>query len=175
MLPGVVVLPGRYVDVGDAAALLAAPSRAAFSQGLRSERRVYLANPSVGRSIALHAQPDGPRRGLFAIDPEESELLELALKAPHNGRLAPARLSGTPFFFRGEARVKKSAAFGTWLGRVLRALETSYPTTSLDFVHLGTGAFGFAVGGGQLTYLEEPVAPAPLPGRRRQVQRERLE
>jgi hypothetical protein len=166
-----VVLPGRYVDTGDAAALLADPSRFSFAPALRSERRLYLAHRAhTGRLVLQPPAGPNPRHG---IDPDRSEVFELKLPAEVHGRLPPARLSATLHRFEGQAKVRKGAAFGRWVARVLRELRAAYPVSSVDFVHVAPGAAAFAAAGGQLTYLEEPVLPAPH-GPRRQAQKERL-
>ena len=170
--PGLVVLPGRYVDTGDAAALLADPSRFSFSQALRSERRLYLAHRRHAARLVLQP-PAGPRPDRHAIDPERSEVFELKLPPEVHGRLAPARLAASLHRFEGHAKVRKDAAFGRWVAKVLRELGAAYPPSSVDFVHVAPGAAAFAAAGGQLTYLVEPVLPAPHAGRR-QPQKERL-
>ncbi len=104
--------------------------------------------------------------GWAALDEIHSEVLQLELPAPVHGRLAPARLAATVVGFEGYERIRKGAAFGRWVARVLRALAAAHPRTSVDFIHLAPGALAFAVQGGQLTYLEEPVLPAPAGGSR---------
>lgn len=159
--PGLIVLPGRFVDAGDGAAILADPDAFEFRQGLRSERRLYLAHRRHTERLVLHPQEEGPLRGWWALDPLRSEVFELSLPAPRDGALAPARLAATVLAYVGYERVKKSPAFGRWVGRVLRALAARYPRSSVDFLHVAPGAIAFAAGGGRLTYLEEPVLPAP--------------
>ena len=170
--PGLVVLPGRYVDAKDGASLLAEPERHTFRPGLRSRRRILLGNRDCSREIVLHQQQEGPFCGLAAIDTFRSELFELELPAPAHGRLAPARLAAAVVGFDGYERIRKGAPFGRWVARVLRELEARYPLTAVDYVHLAPGAFAWAVGGGQLTWLEESVLPAPAG--HRQVARERI-
>ncbi len=171
--PGLVVLPGKYVDTTDGAALLADPDRFRFRAALRSQRRLYLAHRSHSKALVLHEQPEGPWQGLAALDDLRSEVLALELPAIAHGRLAPARLAASVLAFDGYERIRKGAAFGKWVARVLRALEARYPASSVEFVHVAPGAVTFAAGGGQLTYLEEPVLPAPAGGRR-QVPLERI-
>lgn len=171
--PGLVVLPGKYVDCGDPEALLAAPERFRFVQAVRSQRRLYLAHRAHARALVLLEQDQGPRRGLFGLDERRSEVMELCVPAPAHGRLAPARLAASVIDHEGFERVRKGVAFGRWVARTLRHLEALLPRSSVDFVHVAPGAFAFAVGGGRLTYLEEPVLPAP-DGTRRQVPLERI-
>ncbi|WP_373044686.1 hypothetical protein [Vulgatibacter sp.] len=171
--PGLVVLPGKYADTGDASALLADPGAHAFRPAVRSVRRLYLAHRAHSRQLVLHQQGEGPNRGLHALDELRSEVMQLELPAPAHGRLAPARLSASVLAFEDYERIRKGAAFGRWVGRVLRSLEAALPRSSVEFVHVAPGAVAFAAGGGQLTYLEEHVLPAP-DGRRRQVPLERI-
>lgn len=171
--PGLVVLPGRYVETGDAAALLEGPDCFSFRQPLRSQRRLYLAHRAHTGRLVLHRQEEGPWAGLWAIDDLRSEVFVLELPLPAHGRLAPARLSAAVVAHLGNERIRKGAAFGRWVGRTLRLLESRYPRTSVEYVHRAPGALAFAAGGGQLTYLEEPVLPAP-DGRRRQPSLERI-
>ena len=171
--PGLVVLPGRYVDRTDVEALLADPGSAGFRQAVRSQRRLYLAHRSHARGLVLHAQEEGPHRGWAAIDELRSEVLQLEVAAPAHGRLAPSRLAATVVAFDGYERIRKGAAFGRWVAPVLRTLESEWPSSSVEFVHVAPGARAFAAGGGQLTYLEEPVLPAP-DGRLRQQALERI-
>jgi hypothetical protein len=166
-----VVLPGRYVDTGDAAALLAEPSRFSFAQALRSERRLYLAHRVHTAGLVL--QPPAGPVPRHAIDPERSEVFELKVPPEVHRRLAPARLAASLHRFEGHAKVRKGTDFGRWAAKALRALGEAYPPSSVDFVHVAPGAAAFAAAGGQLTYLEEPVLPAPHAGRR-QPQKERL-
>ena len=171
--PGLVILPGKYVARTDAERLLEAPESFEFRPALRSQRRLYLAHREHARSLVLHLQSEGPRQGLAALDELHSELLQLELPAVAHGRLAPARLAATVVGFDEYSRIRKGAAYGRWVARVLRALEARYPRSSVEFVHVAPGALAFAAGGGQLTYLEERVLPAP-DGRRRQVPLERI-
>jgi hypothetical protein len=157
--PELVLVPGKYVTTGDAAALLAQPAAFDPLPALRSQRRLYLARRAA--PPVLQEQTAGPQRGRFALDERRSELLELALGMPQHGRLAPSRLAASIFVDEQGEHDKKSAEFVRLVNRVLRALEAAYPLTSLDFVHLAEGALAFAAGGGQLTYLEEKVLPAP--------------
>lgn len=171
--PGLAVLPGKYVDTADGAALVADPSRFTFRQALRSQRRLYLAHRRHSAALVLHPQAEGPWQGLAGLDELRSEVMQLELPAVAHGRLAPARLSASVIAWDGYERIRKGAAFGRWVARVLRALEGQYPRSSIDYVHVAPGASAFAAGGGQLTYLEEPVLPAP-DGRRRQDALERI-
>jgi hypothetical protein len=171
--PGLVVIPGKYLATGDAAAVLAGALVADARQALRSRRRVYLAHREITRELVLQEQTAGPQRGRFAIDERRSELMELELAEPQHGRLAPARLSSSLFVDEGAEHAKKSGEFVRWVNRVLRELEDAYPESSVDFIRVGAGAMAFAAGGGQLTYLEEPVLPAPDPSRRH-LHRERI-
>lgn len=171
--PGLVVLPGKYVDGADVDKILADPARFRFRQAVRSQRRLYLAHRVHARGLVLHEQREGPNRGWAAIDELRSEVLQLELPAPAHGRLPPARLAATVVGFEGYDRIRKGSAFGRWVARVLRDLEGAWPRSSVEFIHVAPGAFAFAVGGGQLTYLEERVLPAP-DGRRRQQALERI-
>ena len=159
--PGLVVLPGRCVDTGDGPALLQAPGDFSFRQALRSRRRIYLAHRLHSERLVLHPQEEGPHAGLHCLDELRSEVMELELPIPTHGRLAPARLAATVVGHLGFERLRKGAPFGRWVGRVLRGLQGAWPRTSIDFVHLAPGAEAFAAAGGQLTYLEEEVLPAP--------------
>lgn len=171
--PGLFVLQGKYVDTGDAAALLADPGARQYRQAVRSQRRLYLGHRQHTTTLVLHPQAEGPFRGLHALDELRSELFELHLPAPFHGRLAPARLATSVVGHQGYERIKKGAGFSRWVARVLRSLETLYPPSSVDFVHVAPGAAAWAASGGLLTYLEEPVAPAP-DERPRQVHKERI-
>lgn len=171
--PGLLVIPGKYTTTGDAAALLAAPHAFDARPALRSRRRVYLAHREATRELLMLEQPAGPHRGRFAVDERRSEVMELSVPEPAHGRLSPARIAASLFVDQGPSHEKKGAGFVRWVNRVLRALEAAYPPSSLDFVHVADGAVAFAAGGGLLTYLEEPVLPAP-DGRRGQLHRERI-
>ncbi len=171
--PGLVVLPGRLASSDDAAAILEDPSRFRFAQAIRSQRRLYLAHREHTRILHFHPLEEGPRPGWFALDPLRSEVFELALPAPRRGRLAPARLSAAVLAYEGYEKIRKGPAFGRWVGRVLRHLARAYPVSARDFIHVADGARAFAEEGGQLTYLEEPVAPAPA-GPPSQPQHERI-
>jgi hypothetical protein len=118
-------------------------------------------------------QPPAGPVSRHAIDLDRSEVFELKVPPEVHGRLAPARLAASLHRFEGHAKVRKGAAFGRWVAKALRALGEAYPPSSVDFVHVAPGAAAFAAAGGQLTYLEEPVLPAPHAGRR-QPQKERL-
>lgn len=166
------ILPGRYVDSGDADAVLADPSRFIFAPALRSERRLYLAHRRHACRLVLHP-PAGLRPDDHSIDLDRSELFELKIPPELHGRLAPARLSASLQRLHGHEKLEKGPAFGRWVTKILRELAATYPPSSVDFVHVAPGAAAFAAAGGQLTYLEEPVLPAPIAGRH-QPQRERL-
>jgi hypothetical protein len=171
--PGLVVLPGKYVDTADGAALLADPDAFRFVPAVRSQRRLLLAHRRHSAALVLHPQTEGPRRGLAGIDEVRSEVLQLELPAVAHGRLSPARLAASVTAWEGYERIRKGAAFGRWVARALRALAAAYPPSAVDFVRVAPGALAFAAGGGQLTYLEETVPAAP-DGRRRQVPLERI-
>lgn len=171
--PGLVILPGRLVSSDDPAEILENPDRHRFAQAARSLRRLYLAHRKHTESLVLHPQKAGPHAGWFALDPLRSEVMELSLTAPVRGRLKPARFAATVLDYVGHERIRKGAAYGRWVGRVLRELARKYPTTALDFIHLAEGARAFHEEGGVLTYLEEPVLPEPS-GPARQPQRERI-
>lgn len=172
--PGLVVLPGKLTDASDGAALLHEPQRFRFRQALRSERRVLLGHRLHSAPPPLLPNATGPDAGWSTIDLPHAELLSLELPEVRHRRLPPARLSTRVVLHEGQARVKKGAAFGAWVARVLRALEAELPRTSLPFLHRGEGALTFAAMGGQLTYLEEPVLPAPWAPGRRQASKERI-
>ena len=170
--PGLVVLPGRLVSTDDTASLLQDPSRHRFAQSVRSLRRLYLAHKEHTGQLVFHPQVEGPRAGWYALDYLRSEVFELTLPSISRGRLPPARLAAAVVAYDGFERIRKSAAFGQWVGRVLRHLTRTYPRTEHDFLHVAEGARAFAEGGGRLTYLEETVSPVPRTGG--QPQKERL-
>ncbi|MFL5309904.1 MAG: hypothetical protein ACJ79H_05555 [Myxococcales bacterium] len=157
--PGLIRSQGRYLR-GDAADLLAAPSRLERRESLPSERRIYLLHRKHSADVVAHPQPAGPFAGWAQIDEERTDALVLRLPDATAEEIQPARLYAHTSYWRGGTKTRKRPVFAVWANQTLRWLAANLPRTSVDFIRIGQDALCRAQAGTlRLSYLYRPIAP----------------
>jgi hypothetical protein len=157
--PGLVVSPGRYFK-GDAAALLADPSKLLRQESLPQEHRIYLLHRKHSSAIVTNEQPAGPFAGWSQIDEERTDCLVIRLKDAGKGVLEPAQIYAHVTFWRAADKERKRPMFSIWAGQTMKWLAARLPSTSVKFMRIGPEAQSKARAGEvKLTYLYRTIAP----------------
>ena len=156
--PGLVASTGRYLK-GNAAALLTDPTGLERRESLPAERRHYLLHRKHSGDVVAHEQPLGPFAGWSQLDEERTDCLVLREPTGPAGQLGPSRLYAHTSFWRGPKKTRKRPSFAIWANQTLRWALALYPSTGVDFMHIGPDALRQAKAGQlRLTYLYRPIA-----------------
>ena len=162
--PGLVASSGRYLR-GDPAAVLTDPSLLERRESLPGESRRYLAHRKHSGDAVAHQQPLGPFAGWSQLDEERTDCLVLRVPTSEAGALGPSRLYAHTSFWRGPKKTRKRPSFAIWANQTLRWVLAQYPSSGVDFMHIGPDALRLARSGAlQLTYLYRPIAAEPAAG-----------
>lgn len=152
------VLRGRFFRGGEAE-LRAAPGGLETRELTSREHRTFLLHREASAQLVVHHHEDGPLAGWSTLDEVRSEVVVIHRPEREPQGLAPARiLASTHAWFAG-TRLRKSPAFTTWVSRVMKHVEQTYPPTSLDWIRVAPAALRQAHGGGRLHYLYKEVSP----------------
>jgi len=162
--PGLVASSGRYLK-GEPVAVLTEPSRLERRESLPAESRHYLAHLKHSEDAVAHLQPLGPFAGWSQLDEERTDCLVLRVPTSASGDLGPSRLYAHTSFWRGPKKTRKRPSFAIWANQTLRWVLAQYPSSGVDFMHIGPDALRLARSGAlKLTYLYRPIAAEPALG-----------
>ncbi len=148
-------LGGRFFR-GTAGDLTTRPGALETRELRQNEPWTLLIHPEVSRELVTYPVEEGPFAGWTRLDEIRSEVIAIIRPLKDAQGLAPGQVRANTHAWFGGKKVRKSAAFATWVADAMRIAET-YPCTAYDWMRVAPSAAEWARGGGRLQYLFRPV------------------
>jgi hypothetical protein len=156
-------LSGRFFR-GSLEQLRTNPEGLETSQLRRGEKWTHLLHPIVSRELVTHPVTEGPFAGWSRLDEVRSEVITIVRPELEPQGMAPARVQASTHSWFGGTKHRKSPEFSRWVNDTLKFVQTEFPPTAFDWIHVAPGARELAKSGGRLHYLYREVGLTPPSG-----------